>query len=103
MVLAAALLVWGFYMRRLRQLEAATRARLEEQLAKRERLARELHDTFLQNVQGLIIQLQHAMEEIPPGTRARNLMEEALDRADRVIIEARDGEAMAYDDGADLT
>ena len=66
------------------------RARLDERLAERERIARELHDTFLQGVQGLMLKFQSAMEKIPPSLPARDIMEKALDRADGLLAEGRD-------------
>lgn len=89
-ILAAVGLVWSLFLLRLRQVKASLRARLGERITERERIARELHDTFLQGVQGLVLKFQQAMEEIPVGTQARRLMEEALDRADEVITEGRD-------------
>jgi signal transduction histidine kinase len=83
-------LLWLAYTARIRQLTAGLRSRLEERVAERERIARELHDTLLQGVQGLILMFQTATEEIPPDNPARKLMEEALDRADNVLIEGRD-------------
>ena len=81
----------GFLFRlRLRQLNAAQRWRLEERLFERERIARELHDTFLQSVQGLILKFQSAAERIPEQEPARLLMERALERADQVLVEGRD-------------
>src|SRR5262249_50436501 len=88
--LAAAALVWSLLLLRIQQVKAGMRARLGERITERERIARELHDTFLQGVQGLVLKFQLAMDEIPPGTHARRLMEEALDRADEVITEGRD-------------
>lgn len=89
-VAAAILLLWVAYALRVRQLTARLRNRLEERVAERERIARELHDTLLQGVQGLILKFQDATEEIPRDTAARRKMEEALDRADDVLIEGRD-------------
>jgi signal transduction histidine kinase len=89
-IAAAALLLWLTYSLRVRRLTAGLRNRLEERVAERERIARELHDTLLQGVQGLILKFQVATEEIPHDIPARQMMEEALDRADDVLIEGRD-------------
>ena len=82
--------LWVLFLLRLRQVKARLRWRLEERLVERERIARELHDTFLQGVQGLMLRFQSAMERIPPSEPARALMEEALDRADGVLADGRD-------------
>lgn len=75
---------------RIRQVTASVRERLEARLAERERIARDLHDTLLQGLQGLIWRFQSATNRIPPGEPARQLMEQSLDRADKLLEESRD-------------
>jgi ligand-binding sensor domain-containing protein/signal transduction histidine kinase len=82
-------LLYLLFTLRLNQLKQRMRERHEARLAERERIARELHDTFLQSVQGLLLRFQTAMERIPKSEAARGLMEDALGRADNVIIEGR--------------
>jgi signal transduction histidine kinase/ligand-binding sensor domain-containing protein len=89
-LMAGVLLLVGLYRLRLRQAAAQLSARLEERLAERERIARDLHDTLLQGFQGLILRFHNAMMEIPEREPARQLMETALDRADEVMAEGRD-------------
>jgi ligand-binding sensor domain-containing protein len=89
-LVAGVLLLVGLYQLRLRQAAAGLSARLEERLAERERIARDLHDTLLQGFQGLILRFHDAMMEIPEREPARHLMETALDRADEVMAEGRD-------------
>ncbi len=89
-VVAGVLLLVGLYQLRLRQAAARLSARLEERLAERERIARDLHDTLLQGFQGLILRFHDAMMDIPEREPARQLMETALDRADEVMAEGRD-------------
>ncbi|HXP10484.1 MAG TPA: two-component regulator propeller domain-containing protein, partial [Acidobacteriaceae bacterium] len=84
------LLLVGLYQLRLRQAAAGLSARLEERLAERERIARDLHDTLLQGFQGLILRFHDAMMDIPEREPARQRMEAALDRADEVMAEGRD-------------
>jgi len=88
--LAGILLLVGLYQLRLRQAAARLNARLEERLAERERIARDLHDTLLQGFQGLILRFHEAMMSIPEPEPARQMMESALDRADEVMAEGRD-------------
>ena len=78
------------YRVRVRQVAAQVRGRLEERLAERERIARDLHDTLLQGMQGLIWRFQAAADRIPAGEPARQLMEQSLDRADKLLEESRD-------------
>lgn len=90
LVVLAALVIWLLFLWRLAHVKVQMRTLFEERHAERERIARELHDTFLQAVQGLMLRFQSAMERIPPSQPARELMERALDHADEVIIEGRD-------------
>jgi signal transduction histidine kinase len=75
---------------RVRKLtESQLTLRFEERLAERTRIARELHDTLLQSFQGLMLHFQAAHDLLPPG-QAKQILEKALDRADRAIVEGRD-------------
>src|SRR4029077_6804662 len=79
-IVAAISVLWTLYLIRLKQMEAAIRARIEERLSERERSARELHDTLLEGVQGLILRFQAVAERIPASEPARQMIEKALDR-----------------------
>jgi len=87
---AVILMFGGAYALRMRYMIARMRARLEERVAERERIARELHDTLLQSVQGLILKFQDVAEDIPGESAVRRKMEDALDRADDLLAESRD-------------
>jgi signal transduction histidine kinase len=65
--------------------------RLEERVSERTRIARELHETLLHRVDGLISRLQAVDELLParPG-QAKQALERALGDADQTITEARD-------------
>ena len=89
-VLAAVLVLAALYRVRMRQVAAQVRGRLEARLAERERIARDLHDTLLQSIQGLIWRFQAATDRLPAGEPARQLLEQSLDRADEVLAESRD-------------
>lgn len=64
--------------------------RLEERVSERTRIARDLHDTLLQSVQGLILKFHAVAKRIPDPDPARQDMEKALDYADQVLVEGRD-------------
>jgi ligand-binding sensor domain-containing protein/signal transduction histidine kinase len=83
-------LLWVLYQRRLRQATQRVQHRFEGRLMERERIARELHDTLLQSVQGLILKFDAVAKQIPRDEPARRAMDEALDRADQVMGEGRD-------------
>ncbi len=91
LVVAGVLLLLAvLYQLRVRQVAGQVRARLEERVEERERIARDLHDTLLQSVQGLILSVDAAAQQIPPDQPAHADLEKALDRADEVVAEARD-------------
>jgi ligand-binding sensor domain-containing protein/signal transduction histidine kinase len=58
-------LLWGGYRLRERHLIALMRLRLEERLADRTRIAQNLHDTFLQEVVGLVLHVEMAANQLP--------------------------------------
>lgn len=89
-VVAGLALLWLLYLLRLRQQAARLRSLLEERHGERERIARELHDTLLQGIQGLILRFQAAAQQLPQHEPVRAAMEKALDRADDVLVEGRD-------------
>jgi signal transduction histidine kinase/ligand-binding sensor domain-containing protein len=86
---AAVLLLLALYVARMAQVTAQVRARLLERVFERERIARELHDTFLQSVNALMMRFQAAAQRIPQHEPARALMEQSLDRAAAVLAEGR--------------
>ncbi|MEJ1965555.1 MAG: triple tyrosine motif-containing protein [Gammaproteobacteria bacterium] len=87
--LFALAVLWLLYRLRLRQATTAVRARLEERIVERERIARDLHDTLLQGLQGLILRFQAAAARVPTHEPARDMLERALERADDVLLESR--------------
>jgi signal transduction histidine kinase len=80
--------VWGLYRYRLHQIAREFNMRLDERVAERTRLARDLHDTLLQGFQGLMLRLQ-AVDELLPQGEAKDELEQALDRGDQVVSESR--------------
>lgn len=82
-------LVYLAYLLRLRQYESVMRIAFRERLEERERIARELHDTLIQSVDGLMIYLQAAIDE-SDRDRSHQMLVGALDRADEVLGEGRE-------------
>jgi signal transduction histidine kinase/ligand-binding sensor domain-containing protein len=82
--------LWGLYQFRLRQLAREFNMRLDERVSERTRIARELHDTLLQNVQGLILKIHAIGKRIPTTDPTRQEIEKTLDFADQVMAEGRD-------------
>jgi signal transduction histidine kinase/ligand-binding sensor domain-containing protein len=86
----AGLLAWALVRSRLRRLAARYADRHEAMLIERERIARELHDTLLQSVQGLILRFQSGVDRMPQDDPSRLALERSLDRAEEVLMEGRD-------------
>lgn len=80
----------AIYQIRLEQVARQVRVRMEERMEERERIARDLHDTLLQSVQGLILKFHAVSKQIPADTPAYNALEKTLDHADEVLAEGRD-------------
>jgi signal transduction histidine kinase/ligand-binding sensor domain-containing protein len=89
-VLLALLLVAAAVRWRFVQSAKRLRERLEARLLERERIARELHDTLLQAVTGLVLKLDGAIKRIPAGDGERRPLEAALEEAERAMVEGRD-------------
>lgn len=89
--LAGALFLLFLYRVRMHQVSLQVQSRLEERIAERERIARELHDTLLQGFQGLMLHLQAVAYRVKSEpANAHNLIEQTLKRADTVLEEGRD-------------
>jgi len=62
---------------------------MKERSGERLRIARELHDTLLQSVHGLMLRVHFATEALPNDEPARESLHLALSRADEVMLEGR--------------
>ncbi|WP_177196692.1 sensor histidine kinase [Duganella sp. CF517] len=88
--LLALALLWYAYHLRLRTRFRELMARENVRQAERDRIARELHDTLLQGVQGMLLQFQSIANAVPADAALRKNMEQALDSAEKVITEGRE-------------
>lgn len=85
------LLALGAFIRYRLRLQARRLLAIERTRdAERDRIARELHDTLLQSVQGLVLRFQAAVERLPSADPLRASLAATLERADAVMAEARD-------------
>jgi signal transduction histidine kinase/ligand-binding sensor domain-containing protein len=89
-VIVFILLLLSAYLWRVRYLIRQSRIILEERQVEREALARDLHDTFLQSVQGLILRFHTGTQQLAQDHPIRQSFEEALSQSDRVSREGRD-------------
>jgi signal transduction histidine kinase len=107
-VLLAAVVVWGGIHIRLRIAAADIRKRAEERADERINIARDLHDTLLQGVQGLLMTFHAATEGVPSDHPSKSSLEHALSSAEKLIVEGRDrvkglrGTRLSNDDLAQL-
>ena len=84
-------MLWGAYQFRVRQLQQEFNMRLEGRVEERTRIARELHDTLLQSVQGLMFSFQAARNLLPGRTEeAIRRLDKAIRAGDEAIAEGRD-------------
>ena len=83
--------LWGLYRYRLHQIAREFNLRLEERVGERTRIARDLHDTLLQNFHGVLPRLQ-AVYKLLPGrvSEAKEILNTTIDDAAQAITEARD-------------
>lgn len=88
--LAAAGILYGVYTLRLRQVAARIRSRMVARTSERERIARELHDTMIQGVQGLILRFQAVADRFADDPEAQAVLVPALERAEEMLIEGRE-------------
>jgi signal transduction histidine kinase len=86
--LGVLLLGWAAFAYRTRQITRRLHNRMEERIDERERIARDLHDTLLQGIQGLILSFQALADRLAPAEQPR--LEAVLKRADAVVVEARE-------------
>ncbi|MDL2407766.1 two-component regulator propeller domain-containing protein [Rhizobium calliandrae] len=80
----------GLYRYRLRQMARTFDIRLAERVGERNRIARELHDSLLQGVHGLMFSLQAVRNLLPEQPdKALALFDIALEKGDQAILEGR--------------
>jgi signal transduction histidine kinase/ligand-binding sensor domain-containing protein len=90
--LLATLLLLGLalYQLRLQQLHHQFNVGLEARVNERTRIARELHDTLLQSLHGLLLRFQAASNLLPARPdEAKNKLDTAIDQASQAIAEGR--------------
>jgi signal transduction histidine kinase/ligand-binding sensor domain-containing protein len=75
-VLAVLLAIFALYRLRVRQIAHGITALYDERLAERTRLARELHDTFLQTIQGSKMVADDALDRPADAVRLRRVVEQ---------------------------
>lgn len=90
------ILAWGAYGLRVWQVTSQLRERFEERLKERTRIAQELHDSLIQDVMGISLQIEVTDELLPADipakrsvARALGLCKSALDAGRRALNDLR--------------
>ena len=84
-------MLWAAYQFRVGQLQHEFNMRLEGRVEERTRIARELHDTLLQSVQGLMFSFQAVRNLLPERIEEAILtLDGAIREGDDAIAEGRD-------------
>jgi signal transduction histidine kinase len=87
---ACLLLLWAIYRFRVHQLQRQFAMALEARVSERARIARELHDTLLQSIHGLLFRFQAARNMLPRRPQeAMQALDEIISRAEQAIAEGR--------------
>jgi signal transduction histidine kinase/ligand-binding sensor domain-containing protein len=103
------LVLWAFYQLRVRHLQKQFAIGLDARVNERTRIARDLHDTLLQTLHGLMFQFQAVRNLLPrrPEDAMRSL-DEAIDETEKALAESRNAiqglrsEAMAKGNLAEM-
>jgi len=98
------ILAWGAYRLRVWQVTTQLRERFEERLKERTRIAQELHDSLIQDVMGISLQVEITDELLPadfparqPVARALALCKSALAAGRRALKDLRSAPMSAAD------
>jgi signal transduction histidine kinase len=86
---AGFLLMVGFYRLRLHNTTKTMNLRFEERLAERMRVAQELHDTMLQGVISASMQLDVAVDHLPPDSPVQPALRHIMQIMGQVVEEGR--------------
>jgi signal transduction histidine kinase/ligand-binding sensor domain-containing protein len=82
---------WMLYQLRIRQLTHQFNIRMEERVGERTRIARDLHDTLLQSLHGLLLRFYTVLSLLPGRSEeAKEQLESAIEQAAQAITEGRD-------------
>ncbi|SNS81327.1 Signal transduction histidine kinase [Granulicella rosea] len=87
--LSAAMLLYGFYRLRVTQLRKRLQLQYTTRLEERTRVARDLHDTLLQTIQGTKLVAEEALHGSDDLTQLHNVVAKIHEWLSRAVIEGR--------------
>jgi signal transduction histidine kinase len=87
--LCSAFLIFVLYRLRVHQIQKSLSACFDARLAERTQVARDLHDTFLQTLQGSKLVAEDALERSSDPVQMRRAMEQLSDWLGRAVQEGR--------------
>lgn len=90
LAIIAALTGWALYRWRLGIVSRRLREHAAQRAQERERVARDIHDTLLQSIQGLVLRFQSVAGKMPVADPNRELLETTLNRADELIAQGKE-------------
>jgi signal transduction histidine kinase len=88
-IVAALAMIWVSYRIRVRYIAREISARFDERLAERTRMARELHDTFLQTIQGSKFVVDDGLEKPLDPEKMHRALGQVSSWLDQAIHEGR--------------
>ena len=88
--LGVLLLLWLGYRLRLRYLTRILERRHQVQLDERARIARELHDSLLQNFQGAVLEMRTVLSGLDAGSQLHARLHTGVHEANAAIAEGRE-------------
>jgi ligand-binding sensor domain-containing protein/two-component sensor histidine kinase len=80
---------WLIYLLRMNYETIKLKERIQERLSERERIARELHDTLFQSVEGSLLHLHAVTSRLPVEQQVKDQLQQAYGEVDRVMGQAR--------------
>jgi signal transduction histidine kinase len=75
---------------RMEMVKRDLRAKLQVRMDERERIARDLHDTLFQNIQGVLLTIDNSTNKLPEGSSVRKELKHALGLSDEVMADGRE-------------
>lgn len=88
-ILSVAVAILAFIRWRMQAMARQLNLRFEERLAERTRIAQELHDTLLQGLVSISMQLHVFADQLPAGSPRRESLDHILQLMSKVIDEGR--------------